>query len=49
MPRRGDRFRLGSIFRPLDDLENEAGRVLHDVQIVHRVIDTLHGDAARNP
>jgi hypothetical protein len=46
MPQSGDRFRLGSVFRPLDDLEAEAGRVLHDVQIAHRVIDTLHGDQA---
>jgi hypothetical protein len=44
MPRQGDQFRLGAVFRPLDRLEEEAGRVLHDVQIVHRVIDTLHGD-----
>jgi hypothetical protein len=49
MPRSGDQFRLGSVFRPLDDLEAEAGRVLHDVQIVHRVIDTLHGERPRNP
>jgi hypothetical protein len=47
MPRSGDQFRLGSVFRPLDDLEAEAGRVLHDVQIVHRVIDTLHGGQDR--
>ena len=44
MPKRGDHFSLGSLFRPLDRLEEDAGRVLHDVQIVHRVIDTLHGD-----
>jgi Protein of unknown function (DUF3137) len=49
MPRSGDQFRMGSVFRPLDDLEAEAGRVLHDVQIVHRVIDTLHGERLRNP
>jgi hypothetical protein len=46
IPRSGDQFRLGSVFRPLDSLEAEAGRVLHDVQIAHRVIDTLHGDRA---
>jgi hypothetical protein len=39
---RGDQFRLGSLFRSLDGLEQEAGQVLHDVQIVQRVIDTLH-------
>jgi hypothetical protein len=43
MPRRGDQFRLGSLFRSLDGLGAEAQRVLEDVRIVHRVIDTLHG------
>ena len=42
--KRRDQFRLGSLFRSLDDLEQEAERVLQDVRIVHRVIDTLHGD-----
>jgi Protein of unknown function (DUF3137) len=45
MPRAGDQFRLGSLFRSLDGLQREAGQVLRDIQIVHRVIDTLHGDA----
>jgi hypothetical protein len=44
MPRCSDQFRLGSLFRSLDDLEAEAQQVLQDVRIVHRVIDTLHGD-----
>jgi Protein of unknown function (DUF3137) len=44
IPRRRDQFRLGSLFRPLDSLEEDAQRVLQDVRIVHRVIDTLHGD-----
>lgn len=44
IPKRGDQFRLGSLFRSLDGLEAEAERVLQDVRIVHRVIDTLHGD-----
>jgi hypothetical protein len=44
MPKRGDQFRLGSLFRSLDGLKDEAERVLQDVRIVHRVIDTLHGD-----
>ena len=39
---RSDQFRLGSLFRSLDGLEQEAGQVLHDIQIVQRVIDTLH-------
>jgi hypothetical protein len=43
LPRRGDQFRLGSLFRSLDGLEREAGEVLRDIQIVHRVIDALHG------
>ena len=44
MPRRGDRFRLGSLFRSLDGLGAEAQQVLQEVRIVHRVIDTLHGE-----
>lgn len=44
IPKRRDQFRLGSLFRSLDDLEQEAQRVLQDVRFVHRVIDTLHGD-----
>jgi hypothetical protein len=36
-----DQFRLGSLFRSLDGLEDEAERLLQDVRIVHRVIDTL--------
>jgi hypothetical protein len=45
MPQRGDRFRLGSLFRSLHGLAVEAQQVLQDVRIVHRVIDTLHGEA----
>jgi hypothetical protein len=44
MPRRGDRFRLGSLFRSLEGLGAEAQQVLQEVRIVHRVIDTLHGE-----
>jgi hypothetical protein len=44
VPKRRDAFRLGSLFRSLDNLEEDAHAVLHDVRIVHRVIDTLHGD-----
>ena len=42
--RRGDRFRVGSLFRPIEELESEAARVLDEVQVVHRLIDHLHGD-----
>ena len=41
--RRGDQFRLGSLFRSLEGLEQEAGQVLCDIQLVHRVIDRLRG------
>jgi Protein of unknown function (DUF3137) len=44
MPRRGDLFRAGSLFRSTDELEGEAARLLQEVQIVHRLIDYLHGD-----
>ena len=43
VPKPRDQFRLGSLFRSLDGLEQEAGQVLHDIQIVHQVIDRLHG------
>jgi hypothetical protein len=42
--KRGDQFRLGSLFRSLDGLEEDAHGVLQDLCIAHRVIDTLHGD-----
>jgi hypothetical protein len=45
MRERGDSFRLGSLFRPLHGLAAEAEQVLQEVRIVHRVIDTLHGEA----
>jgi Protein of unknown function (DUF3137) len=44
MRRRGDPFRIGSVFRSTDLLEEEAARLLEEVQIVHRLIDYLHGD-----
>jgi len=44
MPRRGDRFRLGSLFHSLDGLGAEAQQVFQEVRTVHRVIDTLHGE-----
>jgi hypothetical protein len=44
MPKRGDLFRAGSLFRSTDELEGEAARLLQEVQIVHRLIDYLHGD-----
>lgn len=43
LPKRGDQFRLGSLFRPLNELQAEVEQAWQDVQIVHRVIDTLHG------
>lgn len=46
MPKRRDQFRLGSLFRSVAQLEQEAGRVLHDVQQIHRLIDRLHGEPA---
>ena len=44
MRRRGDQFRVGSLFRSADQLENEAMLLLQEVQIVHRLIDYLHGE-----
>jgi Protein of unknown function (DUF3137) len=47
MRKRGDRFRVGSLFRSTDQLESEAACLLGEVQIVHRLIDHLHGDRPR--
>ena len=44
MRRRGNQFRIGSVLRSTDLLEDEAARLLEEVQIVHRLIDYLHGD-----
>jgi hypothetical protein len=44
MPRRGDQFGIGSVFRSTALLEQEAARLLEEVGIVHRMIDYLHGD-----
>ena len=44
MPCRGDQFRLGSLFRSTEMLEDQTAEVLREVQIVHRLIDYLHGD-----
>ena len=44
MPKKRNQFRVGSLFRSLDHLEAEVEGLLHDVQIIHRVIDYLHGD-----
>jgi hypothetical protein len=44
MRRRGDQFGIGCVLRSTDQLEHEAGRVLQEVQIVHRLIDYLHGE-----
>jgi hypothetical protein len=44
MPRRGDQFRVGSLFRSTATLQGELAPLVRDVQIVHRLIDYLHGD-----
>ena len=44
MRRRGDQFGVGSVFRSTALLEQEATRLLQEVQIVHRMIDYLRGD-----
>lgn len=44
LPKRADPFRVGSLFRSTDALEGEVAHLLQDVQIVHRLIDYLHGD-----
>jgi hypothetical protein len=44
MPRRGDQFRVGSLFRSTGTLQGELAPLIRDVRIVHRLIDHLHGD-----
>jgi hypothetical protein len=44
MPTRGDQFRIGSLFRSTGTLQGELAPLIQDVQIVHRLIDYLHGD-----
>ena len=44
MPRRGDQFRVGSLFRSTATLRGDLAPLVQDVQIVHRLIDYLHGD-----
>lgn len=47
LPRRGDLFRVGSLFRPASQLGRDAHRLLDEVLTVHRLIDLLHGGPAR--
>jgi Protein of unknown function (DUF3137) len=49
MPRRGDQFRIGSLFRSTGTLRDELAPLVHDVRIVHRLIDYLHGDRPPAP
>lgn len=44
LPSRADQFRIGSLFRSTDALESEVAQLFQEVQIVHRLIDYLHGD-----
>lgn len=41
LPRRGNRFAVGSIFRPAAALRTDAHRLMEEVLTVHRLIDTL--------
>ena len=47
LPRRGDLFRVGSLFRPASQLDRDAHRLLDEVLTVHRLIDLLHGGPQR--
>ena len=45
LPRQSELFEIGDLYRPLDELGSEMGRLLTEVTIPHRVIDQLHGDS----
>jgi len=44
LPRRGDLFRLGSLWRPAATLAADSERVLGEATMVHRLIATLKGE-----
>lgn len=44
MRRRGNQFCIGSVFRSTGLLKDEAVHLLEEVQVVHQLIDYLHGD-----
>ena len=44
LPHRAGLFEVGSLRRPLANLESEMDRLLYEVTIPHRIIDHLIGD-----
>ena len=49
LPRRSELFDVGKLGKPLEELESEAGRLLTEMTIPHRLIDYLHGDRSALP
>ena len=43
LPRRGDQFRVGGLFRSVRRLRVDAHRVMDEILMVHRLIETLKG------
>lgn len=43
LPRRGDQFRVGGLFRSVRRLRADAHRLLDEILTVHRLIETLKG------
>lgn len=46
LPRGGDRFSIGGLFRPVGRLRAEAHRLMDEIMVVHRLIDVLKGRPA---
>lgn len=51
LPRRGNLFAVGSLFRPVRDLHGEAHRLMDEILVIHRLIDMLigQGESAAEP
>jgi hypothetical protein len=43
LPKGGNSFSVGGLFRPLSRLRDDAHRLLEEVMVVHRLIDVLKG------
>lgn len=44
LPRRGDQFKVGGLFRSVRRLRVDAHRLMDEILMVHRLIETLKGD-----
>lgn len=47
LPRRGNQFTSGGLFRPLSKLRHDAHALMEEVMVIHRLIDVLKGAPSR--